>query len=278
MIFKLRSYQKTSTRDEVLNDVFSLLESTAAMSWSLTNALEQSGHEVPLKSTDATYMNLSPLRLTMLALKERGMNILNVEESETSWKFLVPTDSAEIFELALAISVGAPEAVTEVSVSTPNAVTPLRIPLSAYGSVCSVEPAESPSTELMFAMLELRNACSIDGHPILNAKDLKFVVAAAGIYFLEHQDSSQIPYLRRALELAKFLGRQEIVDVVKQIFSQNRTPDPTTIHRLNTRFKEWLEKYTSPSMPRSDAVIVYKVGHSAAVGVPDNVSSEVSAR
>ncbi|WP_192477380.1 hypothetical protein [Arthrobacter sp. AET 35A] len=67
--FHLRSYQGQRTRWEILDEVFSLLESLSAMSWSLSNALTQRGYPIPLSDEDAAYMRITPFRLVSVTVE-----------------------------------------------------------------------------------------------------------------------------------------------------------------------------------------------------------------
>lgn len=258
VIFTLRSYRETLSRAQVVDQVFSLLESAAAMSWSLSNALAQAGHAVPMKESDAAYMNLSPLRLVTLWLTDRGTHLLKAENAEASWDFTVQTDPKETFELALAIGVGAPEVVAEVSVHAPNNDAPLRVPLSAYAQFLTVTGPESLPADHLLGLLEFRNACTVSGRSLLKVSDMKFAAATLGISFLVNGELAQLPYLRRSLKLASSLEDPKVAAVIRRVFDQNRAPDAIKLHYLKGKLKGWIDKYHAPAMPQSAAVTVYR--------------------
>ncbi|SDQ67677.1 hypothetical protein SAMN04489742_2088 [Arthrobacter crystallopoietes] len=255
--FNLRSYQEELTYAEVLDQFFSLLESTSAMSWSLSNSLTQAGFPLPTKEADAAYMNLSPFRLAVLWLRDRGTNVLDACETSESWSFTIDGDRNEVLELALTFMKTAPEALSEVTVRTLTLEAPLKIPFSAYGQFLTVRDDSVPSATVL-AMLELWNACTMDGKPLLSTSDLKFATAVVGMFVLLKRDNSLIPHLRRTLELASSAGQPEVIDVIKQVYSQIRIPEEAKTRRLATKLNAWREESAAPTMPQSGAVTVYR--------------------
>lgn len=266
VIFRLRSYQDTVSRSKIIDEVFSLLESLSALSWSLSNALTQSGSPVPLSDSDATYMRLTPFRLANLWLRDRGTNVLTSEETQTSWKFTLDADLEDVFELALALALGVPEPISKVGVRSCLNETTLIVPFSAYNRLAKLQLRESDPKDHLVAMLHLRNECRVKEQSLLSGSDLKFATGCLGLFLL-NGDNYAIPYLRQVLTLATSSRQPDVASLIKEVFVEWRRQDAQTIRRLGIILNSWRDQSPAPTMPHSRDVVVVK---NSASGGPED--------
>lgn len=256
--FKLRSYEETVSTSKVINDVFSLFESISAMSWSLSSALSQAGYSTPLGDEDATYMKLSAFHMAKFHLKRGGTPVLWSEELDSSWSFVLNPEQDNVFELALSLTMGAPDRIRKVVLQAATGETPLLVPLNAYHRISMLTDTGAHPADHLMALLELRNDSTVNGHSLLKTSDLKFAAGSLGIPLILKKDSSVIPHLRRVRTLASVHGSQKIDGLIKNAFQLYRKPDALAAARLSAKFNSWIEQYDAPSMPIASAVIVTK--------------------
>lgn len=256
--FNLRSYEETLSISSVIDQVFSLFESISAMSWSLSNALSNAGHAIPLREEDAAYMKLSAFYMAKFYLKHKGTPVLSSEESGSTWTFLLSPGQDRVFEIALAVSLGSPAQIRKVVLHTNAGETPLIIPQSAYNRVALLSETDSQPLDHVMAVLELRNDSTIGGRSLLRTSDLKFAAASLGILLTTKKDPTLIPHLRRVKTLAEAHGNQRIADRITEALRLNRIPNYLASARLSAKFKNWVEDNDAPSMPASYAVTVTK--------------------
>ncbi|WP_216699695.1 hypothetical protein [Arthrobacter sp. H5] len=255
--FRLRSYEEQRTRWEILDEVFSLLESLAAMSWSLSNALTQRGCPVPLSDEDAAYMRVTPFRFAGLWLKDRGTIVLSAEESESAWKFTLDSGSGDVFNLALALAVGVPKSISKVGVRSSMADASLVVPYSAYELLIHWPADSSAPREHLMAVVELRSGCIRNNQSLLTESDLRYAVGCFGLFLLDG-DQSVIPHLRRLMKMAG-LGHWSVVEgYISECFGLWRVQDARRSGKFTTKLKSWLEQNPAPVIPQSRNVIVAK--------------------
>lgn len=256
--FKLRSYEETASTSKVINDVFSLFESVAAMSWSLSSALSQVGYSTPLGDEDATYMKLSAFHMAKFHLKRGGTPVLLSEELDSSWRFVLNLEQDNVFELALSLSLGAPDRIRKVVLESVAGETPLVVPLNAYHRISMLTDTGAQPADHLMALLELRNDSTVEGRSLLKTSDLKFAAGSLGIPLIIKKDTSVIPHLRRVRTLASAHGSQKIDDLIKNAFQLYRNPDNLSISRLGEKLNSWIEQHDAPAMPIAFAVTVTK--------------------
>lgn len=256
--FRLRSYQETMSRAEVIDHIFSFVESILAMNWSLTNTLARLGIEVPVTEDDASYMNLTPFRLATLWLEGRGTTIVEARESPTSWDFTLSMDRDGVFALALAFAQHVPEGISEVSVRVPGAASSLVIPLTAFENFEAAREAATAPVDHVIALLDFRAKCTIGGKSILSADDLRYATAVIGLFLVMQEDVALIPYLRRVLALATSHSAPEVTKVIKQVFALIRSPDETVQRKLAAKLNAWSKNSSAPPMPQAEALTVRK--------------------
>lgn len=254
--FELRSFDKRVPLVEVINDILSFFESLSAMSWSLSNALSQAGHEILLSDEDASYMNISTFHMAKFYLGHQGHQLISAEEVGSAWSFVLGSDQEQVFELSLAIALGAPTWIDTVTVQTDMEKPFLVIPLSEYKKLALQTEQNAPPLERMMAILELRNASHIENKGLVNQHTFTYAAGCLGVALLEHDDKSAIPHLRRLRELAVLHNKEEILDITDEVFQLYRKPDYLKSLVLKEKLISWVENYDPPSLPHACNVVV----------------------
>ncbi|MGW9550894.1 hypothetical protein ACWG8W_07550 [Citricoccus zhacaiensis] len=255
--FRLRRHQGTMPRAEVIDRIFSFVESVLAMSWSLSNALARLGIEAPVTEDDASYMNLTPFRLATLWLESRGTTIVEANESSTSWDLTLVMDREDIFTLALAFAQHVPEGISKVSVRAPGAVISLIAPFAAFERFEDARESATVPVDHLMAIIEFRAECMAEGKSILTASDLQYAAGSIGLFLLKTDDYSLIPSLRKVHQLTISHSTAEITSVVKRVFDLTRAPSPVGIRQLEVTLNRWTDGPV-PTLPTFEAVTVHK--------------------
>lgn len=254
--FELRSFNEKVPVTEVINDIFSFFESLMAMSWSLSNALSQSGYEIPLSDEDASYMRISTFHMLKFYLKHQGSQIESAEEIGSVWSFVLGSGQEHVFELSLAVALGAPEWIDKIMIRT-NAEKPiLVVPLSSYKRIAAQTEQNVPPLDRMMAVLELMNASLIENVNLIDQHGFNYAIGCLGVALLVHDDKSSILHIRRVRELAARQNNDEILSITDEIFRLYRKPDYLRSLRLKELLISWVEIYDPPSMPRASNIVV----------------------
>ncbi|MGP9684027.1 hypothetical protein [Brachybacterium sp. AOP3-A1-3] len=257
VIFKLRSYDGTLSRAEVIDRIFSFVESILAMSWSLRNALARLDIEVPLKANDAAYMNLTPFRLATLWLESDSSNLVDAKETATTWEFTMAIDQREVAPMALTFAQKLPEDVAAVSVRTPSSHTSLIVPFAAYERFHAAHDAALEPVHQVMALVVFRSECMVNGKAIVTPSDLMYTVATIGLPLLQKDDLSLIPLLRRVYSLTISYSVPDITRVVKGVFEVTRAPGAVRRLKLEATLTDWMNG-PAPTFPAFQAVTVSK--------------------
>jgi hypothetical protein len=253
--FLLRSYQEQWTRGQVVDAVFKLLESLAAMSWSLTSALEQHGHVIPMSEQDRAYLRLTPFRLATLWLQDRTA-LTSAEETSNSWIFSLESNVKDVFSFALVLAGGAPETISKVGVRSESAGTEVLVPHSAFDLFTRWPSEGVPPHEHVAALLDLRNQCLQDTKPMLTDTDLRYGVGCLGLLLIAG-DQSVMPSLRRVWQIAKDRGYVTEEALARECIRLWRNPDAIRRRKLVAALNEWVDQHSAPEMPTAADVTVF---------------------
>lgn len=253
--FRLRSHQAQWTRAQVVDAVFSLLESLSAMSWSLSNALTQRGHPIPMSQEDAAYMRMTPFRLVTLWLKDNGTALVSASETERSWRFTIDKQTDGLFTLALTLAAGAPENISKIGVRSSSSDVDLIVPSAAYELFTEWPSADATPQEHLVAVLELRNHCLKGKDSLLTEGDLRYGVACLGLHVISG-DQTVIPCLRRLQRMAKERGRTTEATIAAECIGLWRKPDAQKHRRMVATLNSWVNLNSQPEMPQANSVIV----------------------
>lgn len=257
LIFKLRSFSARLTYAEVIDRVFLLFESTAAMSWSLTNALASYDFTLPIGRTDSAYMDLSEFRLATLWIEGRGGRVLETYQTAASWHFTIDGQSGQELTLAHTLLRGAPESIVEVTVRSPIEAPHVSVPFSELDRLSPTQQRDDDVGTLS-TLVNLRHASRIGHKPVLITSDLKFATASVGMFVLLKDDMSFVPNLRRILGIATEVDATEVATVVRRIFGQIRKKEAGIQRELASTLNKWLEGCEAPVIPQSHHVTVFR--------------------
>lgn len=255
MSFLLRSYQEQWTRGQVVDAVFKLLESLAAMSWSLTSALEQHGHVIPMSEQDRAYLRLTPFRLATLWLREKTA-LTGAEETSNTWNFSLESNAEDVFSFALVLAGGAPQTISKVGVHSESAGTEVLVPYSAFDLFTRWPSEGAPPHEHVAALLDLRDQCLQDTKPMLTNMELRYGVGCLGLLLIGG-DQSVMPSLRRVRQIAKDRGYVTEEALARECIGLWRNPDAIRRRMLVATLNEWVDQHPAPEMPTAASVTVF---------------------
>jgi hypothetical protein len=176
-------------------------------------------------------MNLSQFRLAVLWLKNSRGSIVDATQSDSAWDFTLGDGENQEMEIAQTIMREASASVTDVTVRSSPHAQHLRVSYSAFETLCAVQNAGRP-IDTMMAILEIRNACSLDDTQVLTLSQLKFAAASIGLPLLLKDEYSVDPHLRQLLSISRSSRADEVVQVLNQIFIQMRNPDADTKRKV----------------------------------------------
>lgn len=257
VVFRLRSYQETLSRAEIMDRIFSFVESVLAMNWSLLNALARLGVEVPVTEDDTKYMNLTPFRLATLWLEGKKSQLVDAAESATAWTFAMEIEREDVLSMALAFAQYLPEKVSDVTVRMPGTQSSLLVPFEAFEQFAVTSAAATAPVDHLMAIVEIRGKCMIGGDTILTESDLKYAAGSIGLFILKKNDFSLLPSLRKVHRLSVDHSARAVISIVKKIFALTRSPNVAEVLQLEVTLKAWTER-PAPTVPTCDAVTVRK--------------------
>lgn len=248
--FNLKSYSETHTIAEVVDMALLHLESLAATSWALSNALALAGVEVPMSEEDAAYMGATQSALASFALKEHGFEAevwLDGDELHAR----ISTEGANAFNTAIAL-------ITSASVTAPVVVVSCRsgeveaidLPLDAYTSFASM------GGNAVIRGIELRHACHTGDATLLQVEDVQYALGCLGIPLLVNQELALIPLIRRLSEVALESGFDECVSDIRGVLKEFRAGNENSRRDVAGRLRASLATSSSPQAPSARRVTV----------------------
>lgn len=251
---RLRSHQETLAVEDYIDRSYALLESLLALNWTLSNALEKSGITIPIPPTDAEHMGLTLPDLASVWFSQKGIDISQNVVLDNVWILEGDWDGKDALTIALSLAAMVDGQIREIRVSEPgNTNSELEMPYAAYSQYADAVSEES-SHDLLLGLLELRHRTTLDGHCVLTAQDVKFAIAALGIFLLEG-DLTQIRRLRTLRSLARQHGFDELEELAEKSISGIRLTDAS---QLKSELSRHLENSRAPQIPvtRSAYVIL----------------------
>lgn len=255
--FQLDSFRETRSVAVIIDMVFANLESLAATSWALTNALAQASIDIPMTSDDAEYIGISGIQIARVWLSQRGTHVLRDSATKESWEIDVSRGESSAFELAIALSLPASTEVRFVTVRVVGGATSVELPLHAYLTYAAALNSGVAGKDLMIALLNLRLASRSNNNTILAHADLEFAIGVLGTSLL-NSDLSVIGAIRHVGKIAQPLGNDHIVQLVTRIFRVFRSQDAGEMQTLYAQLLTLVQDGTAPTMPTADRVTVVR--------------------
>lgn len=113
--FKLRSFKETVTVAELVDGVYTFLESLFATTWALENALDQTGVDLQMSDNDAAYLGVSKLHVATVVLETLGEFVHRAEQVGNSWEIDLG-DGNDLFATAISLAKMAGNKISKVSI------------------------------------------------------------------------------------------------------------------------------------------------------------------
>lgn len=251
--FRLRSFRGSRLKEEIIDDVYTFLESIIATSWALTNALSVRGFPVQLDPRDADYMGISDFRIAQL-VADQIAGLRASRDDGNRWTFVID-DALKSRDLAIALaSTHRSQTQLEcISVTPSEDETPTILSLHDYLSITSKDGVEP--LERMVGGLELVSSFSLNGAPLLSPGGCDYVLACVGIHALS-DPPPMIPLLRRLLTLTRRVGDTSAEKLVKRVFTVSRSRDPKSSKLLAAELLTMTKETRIPDVPQPSSIMV----------------------
>jgi hypothetical protein len=223
--FKLRSFKGTVTVAELVDTIYTFLESLLATTWALENALDQAGVDVRVSENDAAYLGVSKLRVATLALETLGETVHRAEQVGASWEFDLG-NGGDLLVTAFSVAKMAGNDISKVLMQRVESKDRLlSVSMDAVTTALEVAEQRLDPRELLIKLLRFRSEFALDGHRVVSRADFLYAVGALGIPMLANNDQTVIPYLRSVKKIAITLQEPTIADLVDEVFRQSRSQD-----------------------------------------------------
>lgn len=253
--FKLNSFSQAVPVAEILDTFFALFESLAALSWSLANALEQVGIDIPMTDEDAEYAGLSAFNLACLTLERSGEILHNARNQDRIWEIELGDGEIAASNIVMTFVLQNHAGFLCATVNrrgTKDAL--LTMPASLVAEVIAVKTDDSDPEELLLAILRLRSEAKTGGKPVLTRQDIEFAVSAFSLHFLS-PNILYGRYLREVRNIALSAGHLDAVDLCDRVFAEFRHPNPVKAHRLAADLHKYVH-HDAPVIPSSNCAQV----------------------
>lgn len=256
--FKLNSFSETVPVANILDKFFALFESLAALSWSLENALEQAGIDVPMMDDDAEYAGLSAFHLSCSSLEQAGEILHTARNQNDAWEIELGHGDTQASQIAMSLALQEQTGFLHATVRRRGTTDPmLSMPVDLVVDVVAMNSDGSDPDELLLAILRLRLKSTANGRSILTRQDVEFAICAFSLHFL----SPNVGYarlLREARNIAIAAGYLETVDLSDRVFAEFRKSTPASAHRLAAELHAFVH-HEAPTIPSSNnARVVFK--------------------
>lgn len=252
--FKLKTLKKTMRVDEVIDTVLTFLESLAATSWALTNALVTAGIELPTPEADAEYIGVTKIRMAALSLSDRGEEVLQANEADGTWDLELGGHGG-VSPIALALALTKGVNTKEISVRRQGSQEPwLAIPLATYVAHTEMRSVDHSPAELLISLLRVRSGCRRNTGPLVSGNDFKYAIGVLGLFFLS-PDLTMVPHLRSVKVLAVEVGDVDAVKLIQRVFLQSRIDDRRGLQRVRSQLNGYVQTL-SLSLPEGTRVTV----------------------
>lgn len=237
--FKLKTPREAMRVEEVIDTIFAFLESLAATSWALSNALSEAGIDVPLPEADAAYIGMSKFKTAALWLSDRGEGVVRAEETETAWEFDLEGVGG-VSEIALTLAMVEGNSLNEISLQRQGSTDSwLEIPLFAYVAHADMLTSDHTPAEFLISVLKLRASCHSGSRPLVGSDDFRYAIAVLGLFIL-NSDVTMIRPIRQVEVLARDAGDRDAVTLIHKILLQSRVKDRHAVQKLQSQLNDYL--------------------------------------
>lgn len=250
--FYLKSWSGSLTWDELMNDVFVLLESLTATSWALSTSLAGAGIEIPQVNGSAS--SLGGFRFMREYMKQQSCGLLASEDNGGAWKFVIADRSANRPNLAYALAMQSYPNLRSVTVELQDPTSTFEIPLSEVEAYLAAGERKDEDLGLwLVALLKLRQAARTGNESRLVSSDLLYVASFAGVHLLAG-DMQWMPVLQNVKAMAVETGFLEATDIVKEILRAFRSDDLEVRRAVASKATERVQQGAFPVEPDAESV------------------------
>ncbi|ANP74831.1 hypothetical protein PA27867_3921 (plasmid) [Cryobacterium arcticum] len=251
VVFKLKAPRETMRVEEVIDAVFTFLESLAATSWALSNALSNAGIEVPTPDADAAYIGMSRFKSAVLWLSDKDEGLVRADEREGAWEFEIGGIGG-VSEIALALALADLASPDDIYLQRQGATDPwLEMPLATYITHLDTLSVNSSPSEQLIGLLKLRASCRLGSKPLVGSDDFRYAIGVLGLFIL-NSDVSMIRPIRQVEALAREAGDLDAVKLIHKILLQSRAKDRHASQKLQNQLNEYVRELgmNLPESPR----------------------------
>jgi hypothetical protein len=233
--FKLRSFKETVTVAELVDGVYTFLESLFATTWALENALDQTGVDLQIYDNDAAYLGVSKLHVATVVLETLGESVHRAEQVGNSWEIDLG-DGNDLFATAISLAKMAGNKISKVSIQRIGSKDRLlSVSLNAVTTALNATEQRRDPRDSLINLLRFRSEFLLDGSPVVTRADFLYTVGTLGLFMLVNDDQTMIPYLRSVKKLAITMNEPEVTDLIDDVFRRSRIHDGASRRELATR-------------------------------------------
>lgn len=195
----LGSFTGRMQLDDYVDRALAFIETVLAAAWGLENALECAGIPIALSASDASFMGLTPVVLTQLALSEaHGLTVRESSDRDGTVRFVVEPTERNLL-IAAYVTASALTSVASVVVLT-----------TGQGSQVEFDYARWPSTEgstedQMVSMISFLRVCKVDDGSALTRAALRYAIGCLA-HALSEGSLAAVVQLRQMREWARERG------------------------------------------------------------------------
>lgn len=238
--FKLRSFKETVTVAELVDSVYTFLESLFATTWALENSLNQAGVDVQISDNDAAYFGVSKLRVATLALETLGETVHRAEQVGNCWEIDLGNGD-DLFATAVSMARMAGNNISKVSIQRLGSKDRLlSVSLNAVTTALNATDQRRDPRDSLLNLLQFRREFLLNESPVLTRADFLYTVGALGLPMLANDDQTMIPYLRSVKKLAITMKEPAVADLVDDVFRRSRHHDEVSRRELATRLNGYV--------------------------------------
>lgn len=253
--FHLKSFRGTLSIAEVLDKFYSLFESLAAVSWALSNALEQAGIDIPVTENDVEYLGISAFDISCVWLEQHGETLVEARTVDGSWELQLGPGNSVVSDIALRLAQVQSGEFRQMRIHRLSTEDPLlTVPLDRYTRAKALEDTGAEDLERVLAELELKMASQLGGTSVVTREDIEFAIGIFGLHLVS-PNGEFIRHMRVARTAATRAPYPDLVALADRVFSAFRKPNLKAAPRLGGELRQLIHK--SPSVfPESNNVLI----------------------
>ncbi|MCR2811293.1 MULTISPECIES: hypothetical protein [unclassified Microbacterium] len=247
----LRSFSATFSAPEYIDKAYAFLESVLALNWTISNALERCGVDVPLPPGAAAHMGLTQEKLAAFWLhRSKGIEVIESVRRNGHWRIEATFGEQDILVAALGFATLADPACDSVTVVTAGSSTPpITLALSDYQDYAE-RSTNATSEDSVLGLIELLHRMTQSNTCLLREDDLEFAVVYLA-FAVTSGDLAQVPRLRRLRQIALQHDYTPLGDLAVRALATIRSGDDSELKR---ELAGRTQSFAAPSLPSAASV------------------------